>query len=72
MTQQSTKDASIFLTYLVQADWDKRLKTSIIVFDIIQFFLSLNHSMLTLILRYFEFPDCIMDLFSDYFVGRST
>ena len=28
--------------------------------------------MLTLILRYFGFPDCIVDFFSDYLVGRST
>ena len=40
-------------------------------FDIVQFFLSLNHSMLTLILRHFGFPDCIVDFFSDYLVGRS-
>ena len=28
--------------------------------------------MLTLILRYFGFPDCIVDFFSDYLVGKST
>ena len=28
--------------------------------------------MLTLILRHFGFPDCIVDFFSDYLVGRST
>ena len=28
--------------------------------------------MLTLILRYFGFPDCIEDFFSDYIIGRST
>ena len=42
------------------------------VFDIVQFFPSLNHSMLTLILRHFGFPDCVVDFFSDYLVGRST
>jgi len=28
--------------------------------------------MLTLILRHFGFPDCIVDFFSNYLVGRST
>ena len=41
-------------------------------FDIVQFFPSLNHSILTLILRHFGFPDCIVDFFSNYLVGRST
>ena len=56
----------MFLTYLVQA---KRLKTSIVVFDIMQLFLFLNYSMLTLILRHFGFPDYTVDFFSDYLVG---
>ena len=62
----------MFLTYLVQAGWAKGLKTSVVAFDIAQFFPSLNHSMLTLILRYFGFSDCIIDFFSNYLVGRST
>jgi len=72
VAQWSTKDAGIFLTHLVQAGWAKSLKTSIIAFDIAQFFLSLNYSMLTLILRHFGFPDCVVDFFSNYLVGRST
>jgi len=28
--------------------------------------------MLTLILRHFGFPDCVVDFFSDYLIGRST
>jgi len=62
----------VFLTRLVRASWAKELKTSAVAFDIAQFFSSLNHSMLTLILRHFGFPDCIIDFFSDYLVGRST
>ena len=63
MIQQSTEDAGVFLTHLVQASWAKRLKTSVVAFDIAQFFPSLNYSMLTLILRYFGFSDCIVDFF---------
>ena len=62
----------MFLTHLVQAGWAKGLKTSIIAFDIAQFFPSLNHSMLTLILSHFCFANCIVDFFSDYLVDRST
>ena len=58
--------------HLVWAGWAKELKTSVVVFDIVQFFPSLNHSMLTLILRHFSFPDYVVDFFSDYLVGKST
>ena len=72
VAQRSTEDAGVFLTHLVQAGWAKSLKTSIIAFDITQFFPSLNHSMLTSILSHFGFANCIVDFFSDYLVGRST
>ena len=72
VAQWSTEDAGVFLTHLVRAGWAKGLKTSVVAFDIAQFFPSLNHSMLTLILRHFGFPDCIVDFFSDYLISRST
>jgi len=72
VAQWSTKDADVFLTHLVQAGWAKGLKTSIIAFDIAQFFPSLNHSILTSILRHFGFADCIMGFFSNYLVDRYT
>ena len=61
VAQRSTEDAGVFLTHLVRAGWAKGLKTSIVAFAIAQFFPSLNHSILTLILRHFGFPDCIVD-----------
>jgi len=70
MSQWFTED--MFLIYLVYASYAKRLKTSVVAFDIVQFFLSLNHSMLTLILRHFGFSDCIIDFFSNYLVSIST
>jgi len=57
---------------LVCSGWAKGLKTSVIAFDIAQFFPFLNHSMLTVILRYSGFANCLVDFFSDYLVGRST
>jgi len=43
-----------------------------VAFDITQFFPSLNHSILTMILQYSGFADCLVDFFSDYLVDRST
>jgi len=62
----------MFLMHLVWAGWAKGLKTSVVAFNIVQFFPSLNHSMLILILRHFGFPNYIVDFFSDYLVGKST
>jgi len=72
ISQRSTEDAGLFLTHLVCSGWAKGLKTSVIAFDIVQFFPSLNHSMLTAILQHSGFADCLVDFFSDYLVGRST
>jgi hypothetical protein len=41
--QQSTKDAGLFLTHLVKAGWVQSLKTSVVAFDIAQFFPLFNH-----------------------------
>jgi len=57
---------------LVRSGWAKGLKTSVVAFDIAQFFSSLNLSMLTAVLWYSGFADCLVDFFSDYLVGRST
>jgi Endonuclease/Exonuclease/phosphatase family./Reverse transcriptase (RNA-dependent DNA polymerase). len=72
VSQRSTEDAGLFLTHLVRSGWAKGLKTSVVAFDIAQFFPSLNHVMLTSILRHSGFADCLVGFFSDYLVGRST
>ena len=41
--QQSTTDAEIYLTHLIRAGWLRQCHTSILAFDIAQFFPSLNH-----------------------------
>jgi len=45
--QRSTTDAGIYLSHLVHAGWTKGLHTSIVAFDIAQFFPLLNHDILT-------------------------
>jgi hypothetical protein len=49
--QCSTEDAGVFLTHLICTGWTKGLKTSMVAFDIAQFFPSLNHSLLIDILK---------------------
>ena len=46
ITQRSTEDTGVFLTHLVQVGWAKGLTTSVVAFDIAQFFPSINHSVL--------------------------
>lgn len=48
--QHSTINAGIFLTHLIRAGWVKGLHTSTLAFDIVQFFPSLNHCLLPMIL----------------------
>jgi len=49
--QRSTTDAGIYLTHLICAGWIKQCHTSVIVFDIAQFFPSLNHDFLSTCLK---------------------
>ena len=48
---KSTTDASVALTHIVRLGWVKGKTTSTLAFDISQFFPSLNHWLLTLILE---------------------
>ncbi|KAJ3563831.1 hypothetical protein NP233_g8682 [Leucocoprinus birnbaumii] len=68
--QRSTEGAGVFLTHLVCAGWAKGLKTSVIAFDIAQFFPSLNHKMLLGILAKQGFPANVCWFFASYLVGR--
>jgi len=62
-----TTDARVFLTC---SGWIKNLQTSILVFDIIQFFLLLNHQLIPLILDKVEFHPKVSLFFSNYLMGR--
>ena len=44
--QRSTEDAGMYLTHLIKAGWTVGLMTSVVVFDIAQFFPSINHEFL--------------------------
>ena len=48
---KSMTDTDIALSYIIHLGWVKNLSTNTLVFDIAQFFPSLNHYLLTLILE---------------------
>jgi len=70
--QRSTEDAGLFLTHLVRTGWAQGLRTSVVAFDIAQFFPSLNHDMLMAILSRQGFSGNVRKFFASYLVGRET
>ena len=67
-----TTDTGVALTHIIQMDWIKNLTTSTLVFDITQFFPSLNYHLLTLIMKKVGFDNCIISFFSNYLMNRKT
>jgi len=60
------------LTHIIQSGWVKNLYTNTVTFDIAQFFFSLNHQLLPLILDKANFDCKISKFFSNYLVNRKT
>jgi len=54
------------LTYIIQSGWVKNKTTSILAFDIAQFFPSLNHHLLTLSLLKVGLDPKISSFFEDF------
>ena len=69
---KSTMDAGIVLTHIVQSGWAKGKSTSSLAFDILQFFLSLNHKLLILILGKAGLDPKVMSFFANYLIRRRT
>ena len=69
---KSMTDVGMALTYIIQSGWVKNLLTSILAFDIVQFFLSLNYCLLTLILKKVGFNNHVILFFANYLVDRKT
>ena len=67
---KSTMDASIALTHIVRSGWAKGKTTSILTFNILQFFLSLNHRLLSLILEKASLNSKVSSFFENYLVRR--
>ena len=69
---KSTTDAGVTLTHIVHSEWAKNKTMSTLAFDISQFFLSLNHRLLTLILEKTGFDSKVISFFINYLVRRKT
>jgi len=70
--QCSTTDTGIYLTHLIHTRWLKQCHTSIIAFDIAQFFPSLNHTFLSICLRKAGLNSNIIGFFDSYHSNCST
>jgi len=68
--QCSTTDINLYLTHLIYIAWIKELYTSILAFDISQFFPSLNYQLLSKILNKTRFNLKITTFFSSYLINR--
>jgi len=69
---KSISNASIALTHIVHSGWAKNKSTSILAFNITQFFPSLNHQLLTIILEKASLESKVASFFADYLVKRKT
>ena len=69
---KSTTDAGITLTHFIRTSWVKSLLTSTLAFDITQFFPSLNHCLLSLILDKAGFGPQVARSFLNYLINRKT
>jgi len=69
---KSTADAGIALTHIVRLGWTKGKTTSTLAFDISQFFPSLNHRFLILVLEKAGLDPKVTNFFVNYLVQRST
>ena len=67
---KSTIDAGITLTHFICTGWIKNMSTSTLAFDITQFFPSLNHHLLALILGKARFESRVVNFFSNYLIDR--
>ena len=65
-------NADIFLTYLIWMGWIKELHLNALVFDITQFFPSLNCLLLPIILTKASFDIKVSCFFSNYWINRQT
>ena len=69
---KSTTDAGVALTHIVRSRWVKGKTTSILAFDISQFFPSLNHNLLMTTLSKVGLEPKVSKFFVDYLVKRKT
>ena len=69
---KSTNDVGIALIHIIRSRWTKGRTTSTLAFDISQFFPSLNHHLLILILEKAGLDTKVTNFFVNYLIQRST
>ena len=67
---KSTTDMGVVLIHFIRMGWVKNLSTSTLAFNISQFFPSLNHHLLSLILKKTGLDSSIVKFFSSYLINR--
>ena len=67
-----TINMGVILFHIIHSQWVKNLSTSTLAFDIVQFFPSLNHCLLSRIIKKARFDNWIVSFFSNYLVDRRT
>ena len=72
LKQRSTSDVRVALTHFIWMGWVKNHTTSILAFDITQFFPLLNHHLFSSILIKASFKLKVLTFFQNYLVGRKT
>jgi len=72
LKQRFTMDTGVVLTHIICSGWVKNLIISTLAFDIAQFFPSLNHQLLSLILDKAGLDQKVSNLLKNYLVGRKT
>jgi len=60
----------VLLIHIIWAGWLEGLRTSVLAFDIAQFFPSLNHCLLLTILAKAGLDENVVGFFSNYLIGR--
>ena len=70
--QRSTIDAVTYVTNHIQQGWRKKLVTTMISFDVAQFFPSINHDLLITICSRRGFPPTFINWLHAYFLPHSS
>ena len=71
LKSKSTIDAGVVLTHIVRSGWTKGRNTSTLAFNIAQFFPSLNHCFLILVLEKAGLNSKVSNFFTSYLIQRS-
>ena len=69
---KSTINTGISLIYIIYLGWTKNTTTSTLVFNISQFFLSLNHWLLMNIIHKVGLDNHVVKFFGNYLINRKT